>query len=104
MCIDQHSCAQLPWQGNDVTTRQVRARDISEIDSDTTARLRDFDTVLVGLQGANARPQAMGQDFDLLPYLEAPIKQRSGDDGAKASQCEDTIDRQAWTCNILVFL
>ena len=60
--------------------------------------------MLVGLQAANARLQALWQDLNLLSHFEVAIEQGTGDDGAEARQGEDAVNRQAWAGDVLPLL
>src|SRR5947209_1541719 len=104
MRIDQHSCAQLPRQSNHVAARESRTRDIGTLDGNAATRLRDLDIVLVGLEAANARPEALRQYLDLLPGCKTPIEQSSGDNSTKACQTEDAVNGQTRTSNVLSLL
>ena len=65
------------------------------IDGNAIAGQSVLDLVLVTLQPAYAAADVAGNDVDVVTDVELTVEQRAGDHGAKATEGEGPIDRQA---------
>jgi hypothetical protein len=103
-CIEQQSAAQLSGQGNHISSLDLGARYIRQIDRDTAPWLCHLDLVSMRLQAANTCPNALRQYLNFLPYLENTIKQCTCDNCPEARHAEDAINRQARAANVLALM